>query len=109
MKLDSRNRIGHPTIEGGKLTKEQGYIWRVGNASVEFLSSGPNANVVGATASECLDMDDAHIARKEKFDEDFAPFTASTNAATLIWGVAADGLDTIEWYRQKTVKMAMTI
>ncbi len=101
MKLDPKNRIGHPTFEGKKLYKEQGYIWRVGNSSVEFLSSGPNANVVGATASECLDMDEAHKVRKEKFDEDFAPFTASTNAATLLWGVAADGLDTIEWYRNQ--------
>jgi len=56
---------------------------------------------VGATASECLDMDEAHKISKAKFDEDFAPFTASTNAAILLWGVAADGMDTIEWYRQK--------
>lgn len=104
MKIDARNRVHYPTFEFQKIIKEEGYIWRLGNASVEFISSGPNANVVGATASECLDMDEAHKVRKEKFDEDFAPFTASTNAATLLWGVAADGLDTIEWYRNQNIE-----
>ena len=100
LNVNSKDVILNPLFEGRKLIREEGYIWRVGNASVEFISSGPQANVVGATASECLDMDEAHKVKKEKFDEDFAPFTANTNAATLLWGVAADGLDTIEWYRQ---------
>lgn len=101
LQADSKWRIQYPSFEGKRLEREEGYIWKVGNASVEFISSGPNANVVGATASECLDMDEAHKVEKAKFDEDFAPFTASTNAATLLWGVAANGLDTIEWYRQR--------
>jgi hypothetical protein len=49
-------------------------------------------------------MDEAHKISKEKFDEDFMPFTASTNAGTLLWGVAADGLDTIEWYRNNNIE-----
>ena len=82
-----------------RILKSEGYIWRLGNATVEFMSSGPHSNVVGATASECLDMDEAHKIGRAKFDEDFAPFTASTDAGTLLWGVCADGLDTIESYR----------
>ncbi|MGZ3686689.1 MAG: hypothetical protein ACXWPM_01830 [Bdellovibrionota bacterium] len=101
LKLSSKNQIRHPLFEGSRLIKEEGYIWRLGNASVEFISSGPQANVVGATASTCLDMDEAHKVEKAKFDEDFAPFTANTAAATLLWGVASNGLDTIEAYRQK--------
>lgn len=104
LQLSAKNRIGHPLFENAQLIKEEGYIWRVGNASVEFISSGPNANVVGATASTCLDMDEAHKVIKAKFDEDFAPFTANTAAATLLWGVAANGLDTIEAYRQSNLE-----
>ena len=100
MKVDKKNVIGHPLFFQQKVLKSEGYIWRFGNATVEFMSSGPHANVVGATANECLDMDEAHKVGKAKFDEDFAPFTASTNAGTILWGVAADGMDTIEWYRQ---------
>ena len=107
LKLNNKNRIGHPLFEGARLIKEEGYIWRLGSASVEFISSGPNANVVGATASTCLDMDEAHKISRAKFDEDFAPFTANTAAATLLWGVASNGLDTLEAYREKNVEEGM--
>ena len=100
LQLDTKKVVHHPLFLNQKLIQSEGYIWRFGNATVEFMSSGPTSNVVGATASECLDMDEAHKVDKEKFDEDFAPFTASTNAGTLLWGVASDGLDTIEWYRE---------
>jgi hypothetical protein len=99
-KLDRKNVAHDPMFLGGKIQKTEGYIWRFGNATVEFMSSGAHSNVVGATASECLDMDEAHEIDKSKFDQDFAPFTASTNAGALLWGVASDGLDTIETYRQ---------
>lgn len=101
---NSSDKIKYPTFHGQKLIKEEGYIWRVGNASVEFISSGPQSNVVGGTANECLDMDEAHKIDQAKFDEDFAPMTANTSAATLLWGVAADGLDVIEYYRQKNIE-----
>jgi hypothetical protein len=100
LQLSTKNRIAHPVFAGARLLREEGYIYRLGSASVEFISSGPNAQVVGATASTALDMDEAHKVRREKFDEDFAPFTANTNAATLLWGVASNGLDTIEAYRE---------
>jgi hypothetical protein len=104
LRVDQKGIIHHPLFKKAQLVREEGYIWRLGNASVEFISSGPTANVVGATASECLDMDEAHKVNKDKFDEDFAPFTANTNAATLLWGVAANGMDTIEWYRQRNIE-----
>lgn len=106
MRIDRKNIIHHPLFHKQRIQKSEGYIYRYGNATVEFMSSGPHANVVGATASECLDMDEAHTLQgtktksaKDKFEEDFMPFTASTNAVTLLWGVARDGMDIIEWYR----------
>jgi hypothetical protein len=98
LQLDSRKRIHHPLFGNARLTQEEGYIWKLGNATIEFISSAVTANVVGATASTCLDMDEAHKVDKAKFDEDFAPFTANTSAATLLWGVAANEQDLIQWY-----------
>lgn len=103
MKINRKGVIRHPMFAGQKIQKSEGYIYRVGNATVEFMSSGPQSNVVGATANACLDMDEAHKISKPKFDEDFMPMTASTNAPTILWGVAADGLDTLEWYRQHNI------
>lgn len=97
--LSPSNIIKYPLFNKKKLIKEEGYIWRVGNAAVEFISSGPQANVVGGTANVCLDMDEAHKVDKDKFDEDFAPMTADTSAAILLWGVAADGTDLMAYYR----------
>lgn len=104
LQLTNSNTIKYPTFRNAKLIKEEGYIWRVGNASMEFISSGPNANVVGGTANECLDMDEAHKIDLGKFDEDFAPMTANTSASTILWGVAADGLDVIQHYHDKNVE-----
>lgn len=92
--------IRHPLFKNAKLTTEEGYIWRLGNASVEFISSGPTANVVGGTANVCLDMDEAHKVNKDKFDEDFAPMAADKSAAIVLWGVAADGHDLMSFYRE---------
>jgi len=98
LKINSKWRILHPIFEKQRMQRSEGYIWSVRNASIEFLSSGPQSNVVGATASYCLDMDEAHKIDKDKFDEDFGPFTANTNAGTLMWGVAANNMDCLQWY-----------
>jgi hypothetical protein len=69
-------------------TKESGYIYRVGRARIFFLSGGPQANVVGATASTLLECDEAQDVTIEKWDKDFAPMAASTNATRVFWGTA---------------------
>ncbi len=84
----------------GRWRPRDGYIYECGQAEVQFLSSGASANVVGATASLCLDVDEAHKVDAGKFEEDLMPFTASTNAPTVLWGVAADGNDLLHEYRQ---------
>lgn len=100
LNLSPSKIIRYPLFNNAKLITEEGYIWRIGNASVEFISSGPNANVVGGTANVCLDMDEAHKVNKAKYDEDFAPMAADKSAAAVLWGVAADGLDLISYYRE---------
>lgn len=100
LNLSPSKVIKFPLFNNAKLATEEGYIWRVGNASVEFISSGPQANVVGGTANVCLDMDEAHKVDKDKFDEDFAPMAANTSAGILLWGVADNGLDLMSFYRE---------
>lgn len=68
--------------------KESGYIFRVGEARIFFFSGGPEANIVGATASTLLEVDEAQDIQISKFDKDIAPMAASTNATRVFWGTA---------------------
>lgn len=69
-------------------SKEQGYIYRIGYARIYFLSGGPQASVVGATANLLLSCDEAQDIQITKWDKDFAPMAASTNATRIFWGTA---------------------
>lgn len=77
----------HPLLKD-KWLKEQGYIYRVGAARQIFLSGSPEANIVGATASILLQVDEAQDIRVDKFDKEIAPMAASTNATRVFWGTA---------------------
>ncbi len=68
--------------------KESGYIYRLGQARIIFLSGSPEANIVGATASLLLEVDEAQDIEVEKFDKEIAPMAASTNATRVFWGTA---------------------
>jgi hypothetical protein len=69
-------------------TKEAGYVYRVGMARIFFLSGSPTANVVGATASVLIECDEAQDVMIDKWDKDFSPMVASTNATRVFWGTA---------------------
>ncbi|PKN85384.1 MAG: hypothetical protein CVU46_11280 [Chloroflexi bacterium HGW-Chloroflexi-8] len=77
----------HP-LTAKQWQKEQGYIYRVGNARQIFLSGAPEANIVGATASLLLQVDEAQDVSIDKFDKEIAPMAASTNATRVFWGTA---------------------
>jgi hypothetical protein len=68
--------------------KESGYIYRIKSARVYFLSGEPSSNVVGATASSLLVCDEAQDVMVSKWDKDFNPMAASTNATRVFWGTA---------------------
>jgi len=68
--------------------KESGYIYRVGRASICFFSGEPHANIVGATASTLLEVDEAQDVAIGKYDRDISPMAASTNATRVFWGTA---------------------
>jgi hypothetical protein len=75
-------------VARGLWAKESGYIYRVGQARIFFLSGAPEANIVGATASTLLEVDEAQDVQISKFDKDIAPMAASTNATRVFWGTA---------------------
>ena len=77
----------HPLLNR-QWAKEQGYIFRIGAARQIFLSGAPEANIVGATASVLLQVDEAQDVAIDKFDKDINPMAASTNATRVFWGTA---------------------
>ena len=77
----------NPLIQGD-WEKESGYIFRVGQARIFFLSGAPEANIVGATASALLEVDEAQDVELAKFDKDILPMASSTNATRVFWGTA---------------------
>ena len=66
----------------------KGYSYRLGNAELQFFSGERRANVLGATADLLLSVDEAQSVSVSKFDRDFDPMTASTNATRIFWGTA---------------------
>ncbi len=55
---------------------------------VMFFSAGNESNVVGATADLLLEIDEAQDVAREKFDRDFRPMAAVSNATTVLYGTA---------------------
>lgn len=70
----------------GGVVRRSGHTVRCGAARAEFLSAEPGANVVGHTASLLLEVDEAQDVEPEKFDRDFRPMAASTNAPVVYYG-----------------------
>jgi hypothetical protein len=68
--------------------KESGYIYKLNRARIFFLSGSPETNIVGATASTLLEVDEAQDVLPAKFDKDIGPMAASTNATRVFWGTA---------------------
>jgi hypothetical protein len=68
--------------------KEYGMSIRMGGAGVTFYSGEPNANIVGATASVLLSVDEAQDISIEHYDTQIAPMAAAKNASRIFWGTA---------------------
>jgi len=78
-------RLRNPWLRG-LWRSSAGYIVRVGEAEAHFFSAEPTANVVGATASLLLECDETQDVKPSKWEKDFGPMTASTNATTVYYG-----------------------
>jgi hypothetical protein len=72
----------------GVWRKRQRFIFELGKARCLFFSAGPQANVVGGTASILLACDEAQDVSPAKWRKDFEPMGASTNVTTVLYGTA---------------------
>jgi hypothetical protein len=80
------NRLDANLLTKAMWTKRSDFMRKVGQATVSFLSGDASANVVGAVASLLLVINEAQDITPAKYDKDFAPMVASTNATRLIVG-----------------------
>lgn len=72
----------------GEWHSSAGCIFRFHSARIQFFSGARTASVVGATADLLLSIDEAQDIDPAKFDKEFDPMTASTNATRVFWGTA---------------------
>jgi len=90
--LNAMRRLEHALttnlVASNLWQKESGYIYRIGCARMYFFSGQPRANIVGATASILLEVDEAQDVMIAKYDKDIAPMAAATNATRVFWGTA---------------------
>jgi len=80
------NRLKANLLTKSQWKKRSDYMRMIGMATVSFLSGDKTANVVGAVASLLLVVNEAQDISPAKYDKDFAPMVASTNATRLIVG-----------------------
>lgn len=90
---------------GGMVTVEGGNCLRYGRARQFFLSAAPGANVVGHTAGLLLEVDEAQDVDPDKFNKDFRPMTAATNATTVYYGTAWTETDLLAEVRRRHLEM----
>lgn len=87
--INSKMRL-EATLENqwnrGKWRGREGYMIFLGKAGCVFLSADRRAQVVGATASLLLECDEAQDVSEEKWQKDFVPMAASTNATRVFYG-----------------------
>ncbi len=74
----------------------EGRVVQLGRARQVFLSAEPGSNVVGHTASLLLEVDEAQDVDRDKFDRDFRPMAASTDATIVYYGTPWDDSTLLE-------------
>jgi hypothetical protein len=92
-------------LDHGRWRSDRGSI-RLGRARCQFLSAEPGANVVGATASILLEIDEAQDVDPDKHDRDFAPMAASTNATRVYYGTAWESDDLLQRVKEENLRRA---
>jgi hypothetical protein len=73
-------------LTAGRWRRRDGHVVELGRASITFYSAEPGANVVGGTASLLLECDEAQDVWPDKWEKDFRPMGATTNASSVLYG-----------------------
>ena len=87
------------------VSREAGHIVRVGKARLVFLSAEPEANVVGHSAQLLLEVDESQDVDEEKFDREFRPMAATTNATIVFYGTAWHDTTLLERAKQRHLEL----
>jgi len=80
------NRLKSNILTRAFWKKRSDFMRRIGQATASFLSADKEANVVSAVASKGLFINEAQDVLPSKYDKDFKPMVASTNATRVIMG-----------------------
>ena len=80
------SRLSQNILSRANWKRVAGYQYGIGSARVIHYSADLSANVVGATASLLLSVNEAQDVNIQKFDKDFNPMAASANATRVFWG-----------------------
>jgi len=99
-----KDRLNDAGFDGLCIT-ELGYIVRLGNARVVFLSADESANVVGHTAHILLEIDESQDVSKEKYTKEFKPMGATTNVTTVHYGTTWDDSTLLEEIKQTNYEL----
>ncbi len=99
-----KDRLNDAGFEG-IWESELGYIIRLGNARVIFLSADESANVVGNTAHLLLEVDESQDVSKEKYTKEFKPMGATTNVTTVHYGTTWDDTTLLEEVKQTNLEL----
>jgi hypothetical protein len=75
-------------LNRGRWQPHRGYYIQHGRARLTFFSADPSANVVGATASILLEVDEAQDVEEETYNRSFRPMASTTRATTVMYGTA---------------------
>ncbi|MFN8556704.1 MAG: hypothetical protein U0531_04930, partial [Dehalococcoidia bacterium] len=90
---------------GALAALEEGTTVRLGRARQRFLSAEPGASVVGHTVGLALEADEAQDIDPDKFDKDFRPMAATTNATTVYYGTAWTETDLLAEVRRRHLEL----
>jgi Terminase RNaseH-like domain len=76
------------------------HVIQMGKARLMFFSAAPGANVVGATASLLLAIDEAQDVDEDVYNRSFKPMASTTRATTVLYGTAWDDDNILEQQRR---------
>lgn len=95
-----RRALAGADVLADDLHVEHGQSIRLGRARITFYSANPAANVVGATATHLLEVDEAQDVDEEVYLRVFRPMGSTANCCVVLYGTALDSHCLLERMRQ---------
>lgn len=95
-------------FSAGRWVGRHGHSIELGRARIMFFSADPAANVVGATASILLEIDEAQDVDAGTYWRSFRPMASTTGATTILYGTAWDDDNLLEQQRRHNRRLEAT-